>query len=189
MVATGAHAATLRSRHSGLAMEVWTTEPGLQVYDGFKLDTPVAGLGARLRDADRLGVGDAVCGGPVGGLPLGDGGVREAGAASSGRRREDDAVAGHRQHGGDVLCGQPAGESTEKPDEDGDEGDHGADEDESAAGEAEVAKSDEHEGPFWSPVLVTLPLSPLLPGASSAVCTPFQGRTMACRILLSDDAR
>ena len=144
---------------------------------------------ARLRDADRLGVGDAVCGGPVGGLPLGDGGVREAGAASSGRRREDDAVAGHRQHGGDVLCGQPAGESTEKPDEDGDEGDHGADEDESAAGEAEVAKRDEHEGPFWSPVLVTLPLSPLLPGASSAVCTPFQGRTMACRILLSDDAR
>ncbi|KRE17182.1 hypothetical protein ASE66_30220 [Bosea sp. Root483D1] len=43
-----AHAATLRSRRSGLAMEVWTTEPALQVYDGFKLDTPVAGLdGAR----------------------------------------------------------------------------------------------------------------------------------------------
>ncbi|MCV9938644.1 galactose mutarotase [Boseaceae bacterium BT-24-1] len=39
-----AHAATLRSRRSGLAMEVWTTEPALQVYDGFKLDTPVAGL-------------------------------------------------------------------------------------------------------------------------------------------------
>jgi aldose 1-epimerase len=32
-----AHAATLRSRRSGLAMEVWTTEPALQVYDGFKL--------------------------------------------------------------------------------------------------------------------------------------------------------
>jgi len=25
-------------------MEVWTTEPALQVYDGFKLDTPVVGL-------------------------------------------------------------------------------------------------------------------------------------------------
>lgn len=29
-----AHAATLRSVTSGVAMEVWTTEPGLQVYDG-----------------------------------------------------------------------------------------------------------------------------------------------------------
>jgi aldose 1-epimerase len=47
VAATGlelAHAATLRSRRSGLVMEVWTTEPALQVYDGFKLDTPVAGL-------------------------------------------------------------------------------------------------------------------------------------------------
>lgn len=39
-----AHAATLRSRRSGLAMQLWTTEPALQVYDGFKLNTPVAGL-------------------------------------------------------------------------------------------------------------------------------------------------
>jgi len=39
-----AHAATLRSHRSGLAMQVWTTEPALQVYDGAKLDTPVAGL-------------------------------------------------------------------------------------------------------------------------------------------------
>ncbi|WP_332685669.1 aldose epimerase family protein [Bosea sp. (in: a-proteobacteria)] len=40
-----AHAATLRSLRSGLAMQVWTTEPALQVYDGAKLDTPVPGLG------------------------------------------------------------------------------------------------------------------------------------------------
>lgn len=40
-----AHAATLRSARSGLAMQVWTSEPALQVYDGAKLNTPVAGLG------------------------------------------------------------------------------------------------------------------------------------------------
>ncbi|WP_332695290.1 aldose epimerase family protein [Bosea sp. (in: a-proteobacteria)] len=40
-----AHAATLRSRRSGLAMQLWTTEPALQVYDGAKLNTPVPGLG------------------------------------------------------------------------------------------------------------------------------------------------
>lgn len=39
-----AHAATLRSARSGLAMQVWTSEPALQVYDGAKLATPVAGL-------------------------------------------------------------------------------------------------------------------------------------------------
>jgi aldose 1-epimerase len=39
-----AHAATLRSPRSGLAMQLWTTEPALQVYDGFKLNTAVAGL-------------------------------------------------------------------------------------------------------------------------------------------------
>lgn len=39
-----AHAATLRSARTGLAMELWTTEPALQVYDGFKLGTAVAGL-------------------------------------------------------------------------------------------------------------------------------------------------
>lgn len=40
-----AHAATLASPKSGLTMEVWTTEPCLQVYDGFKLNLPVPGLG------------------------------------------------------------------------------------------------------------------------------------------------
>jgi aldose 1-epimerase len=39
-----AHAATLRSLKNGLCMKVWTSEPALQVYDGFKLNTPVAGL-------------------------------------------------------------------------------------------------------------------------------------------------
>jgi aldose 1-epimerase len=39
-----AHAATLASARSGLAMEVWTTEPCLQFYDGFKLNLPVSGL-------------------------------------------------------------------------------------------------------------------------------------------------
>lgn len=42
-----AHAATLSSPRSGLAMQLWTTEPALQVYDGFKLNTPVAGLGGK----------------------------------------------------------------------------------------------------------------------------------------------
>lgn len=40
-----AHAATLASPLSGLAMELWTTEPGLQLYDGHALDVPVPGLG------------------------------------------------------------------------------------------------------------------------------------------------
>jgi aldose 1-epimerase len=40
-----AHAATFASQRNGLAMEVWTTEPGLQVYDGFKTNVPVPGLG------------------------------------------------------------------------------------------------------------------------------------------------
>jgi aldose 1-epimerase len=39
-----AHAATLRSPLNGLAMQVWTTEPAMQFYDGFKTNTPVAGL-------------------------------------------------------------------------------------------------------------------------------------------------
>ena len=39
-----AHAATLASATSGVAMEVWTTEPGLQFYDGWMTDVPVAGL-------------------------------------------------------------------------------------------------------------------------------------------------
>ncbi len=40
-----AHAATLRSPRSGLAMQLWTTEPAVQVYDGFKLGPPVPGHG------------------------------------------------------------------------------------------------------------------------------------------------
>jgi aldose 1-epimerase len=42
-----AHAATLRSAANGLAMEIWTTEPALQVYDGAKLNTPVPGHDGR----------------------------------------------------------------------------------------------------------------------------------------------
>jgi aldose 1-epimerase len=40
-----AHAATLLSRRSGVALELWTTEPGVQFYDGHMLDIPVPGLG------------------------------------------------------------------------------------------------------------------------------------------------
>lgn len=43
-----AHAGTVRSPANGLSLAVWTTEPGLQVYDGAKVDVPVPGLdGAR----------------------------------------------------------------------------------------------------------------------------------------------
>ncbi len=40
-----AHAATLSSKASGLTLEVWSTEPGLQFYGGHLLDMPVPGLG------------------------------------------------------------------------------------------------------------------------------------------------
>ncbi|WP_419906794.1 aldose epimerase family protein [Hoeflea sp.] len=39
--------ALVRSLTSGVAMEVWTGEPGLQFYTGRKLDVPVAGLDGR----------------------------------------------------------------------------------------------------------------------------------------------
>ena len=39
-----AHAATFASPKNGLALQVWTTEPGIQVYDGFKTDLSVPGL-------------------------------------------------------------------------------------------------------------------------------------------------
>jgi aldose 1-epimerase len=39
------HAATLSSERSGISMELWTTEPGLQFYDGHLLDVPTPGLG------------------------------------------------------------------------------------------------------------------------------------------------
>lgn len=51
-----AHAATLRSFKSGLGMEVWTSEPALQVYDGFKTNTPVAGL-----DGKPYGASAGIC--------------------------------------------------------------------------------------------------------------------------------
>ena len=41
---TLSHAATLMSLRNGLAMELWTTEPGLQFYDGHMIDIPVPGL-------------------------------------------------------------------------------------------------------------------------------------------------
>jgi len=44
----GRAAARLESSRRSLALEVWTTEPGLQVYDGHMLDVPVAGLGGRI---------------------------------------------------------------------------------------------------------------------------------------------
>lgn len=49
-------AATLRSPRNGLSMQVWTTEPALQVYDGFKTGTPVAGL-----DGKTYGPASGLC--------------------------------------------------------------------------------------------------------------------------------
>ena len=51
-----AYAATFASPVNGLAMQVWTTEPGLQVYDGFKTDVPVPGL-----DGARYGANSGLC--------------------------------------------------------------------------------------------------------------------------------
>lgn len=42
-----ARAATLSSAKSGVSLDLWTTEPGLQFYDGHLLDAPVAGLDHR----------------------------------------------------------------------------------------------------------------------------------------------
>jgi aldose 1-epimerase len=39
-----AHAATLASPASGIALDLWTTEPGVQFYNGHKLAVPVPGL-------------------------------------------------------------------------------------------------------------------------------------------------
>lgn len=45
---TLSHAATLVSPTSGIGMELWTSEPGIQVYDAHQVDVPVPGLdGAR----------------------------------------------------------------------------------------------------------------------------------------------
>ena len=43
--------ATLRSRLSGVSMDVTTTEPGLQVYDGAKINVAVPGLDGRVYTA------------------------------------------------------------------------------------------------------------------------------------------
>lgn len=54
-VATGlriAHAATLASAKSGVSMEVWTTEPALQMYDGAKLALAVPGPGGAQYNAN-----------------------------------------------------------------------------------------------------------------------------------------
>ncbi|MBF9235214.1 aldose epimerase family protein [Microvirga alba] len=39
------HAATLKSLKNSLTMELWTTEPGVQFYDGHMIEVPVPGLG------------------------------------------------------------------------------------------------------------------------------------------------
>lgn len=44
-VGTLAHAATAWSPKSGVTLECWTTEPGLQFYDGAKIHSPEPGLG------------------------------------------------------------------------------------------------------------------------------------------------
>jgi aldose 1-epimerase len=51
-----AHAATFASMRSGMKLDVWTTEPALQVYDGFKLALSVPGL-----DGARYGANAGLC--------------------------------------------------------------------------------------------------------------------------------
>jgi aldose 1-epimerase len=51
-----AHAGTFASPASGVALDVWTTQPGLQVYDGWMTDVPVAGL-----DGARYGANSGLC--------------------------------------------------------------------------------------------------------------------------------
>jgi aldose 1-epimerase len=51
-----AHVATLRSRANGLAMQLHSTEPAVQLYDAAKLAVPVAGLGGA-----RYGAHAGVC--------------------------------------------------------------------------------------------------------------------------------
>jgi aldose 1-epimerase len=42
------HAAKLWSRKNGLALDLWTSKPGVQVYDGHHIDVPVPGLGGQI---------------------------------------------------------------------------------------------------------------------------------------------
>jgi aldose 1-epimerase len=51
-----AFAARFAAPRDGLALEVWTTEPGIQVYDGFKTNVPVPGL-----DSARYGSNCGLC--------------------------------------------------------------------------------------------------------------------------------
>jgi aldose 1-epimerase len=46
-----ARAGALASEKSGVSLEVWTTQLGLQVYDGWMTDVPVPGLDGRLYGA------------------------------------------------------------------------------------------------------------------------------------------
>ncbi len=47
-----AWAATLSSAASGIELSVWTSQPGLQFYDGHLLDVPVSGLGGAIYGAN-----------------------------------------------------------------------------------------------------------------------------------------
>ncbi|ADZ72096.1 aldose epimerase family protein [Polymorphum gilvum] len=49
-------AAVLEGPRSGIAMDLWTTEPGLQLYDAYKLDLPYQGL-----DGRRYGPNAGLC--------------------------------------------------------------------------------------------------------------------------------
>jgi aldose 1-epimerase len=49
-------AATLRSLRNNLCLQVWTTEPACQIYDGVKLATPVNGL-----DGKPYGASSGIC--------------------------------------------------------------------------------------------------------------------------------
>jgi aldose 1-epimerase len=51
-----AHAATLRSAKNGLSMQVWTTEPACQVYDGANCAVPAKGL-----DGSAIGPSAGIC--------------------------------------------------------------------------------------------------------------------------------
>jgi aldose 1-epimerase len=51
-----AHAATFASPISGVSLDVWTTEPALQVYDGFKVNVTATGL-----DGARYGANAGLC--------------------------------------------------------------------------------------------------------------------------------
>ncbi|WP_417688050.1 aldose epimerase family protein [Roseibium sp.] len=51
-----AFAAALEDKNGDCRMEVWTTEPGVQLYDGYKIDVPVPGL-----DGTRYGAHAGLC--------------------------------------------------------------------------------------------------------------------------------